>query len=72
MQSIPILDVGLHLASPSRSNGSLQLIYQNLHQEAAEGEACEEPKCCDCPCDQSCDHEEAEQALMKTNNYQFC
>lgn len=50
----------------------LQLIYQNLHQDIAEVEVCEEPKCCDCPCDQSCDHEEEEQTLMNTNNYQFC
>lgn len=49
-----------------------QLIYQNLHQDIAEVEVCEEPKCCDCPCDQSCDHEEEEQTLMNTNNYQFC
>lgn len=50
----------------------LQLIYQNLHQDIAEVEVCEEPKCCDCPCDRSCDHEEEEQTLMNTNNYQFC
>lgn len=50
----------------------LQLIYQNLHQDIAEVEVCEEPKCCDCPYDQSCDHEEEEQTLMNTNNYQFC
>lgn len=51
---------------------SLQLIYQNLHQDISEVEVCEEPKCCDCPCDQSCDHEEEEQTLINTNNYQFC
>lgn len=50
----------------------LQRVYQNLQQEAAEVDVCEEPKCCECPCDQSCDHEEEEQALIKTNNYQFC
>lgn len=50
----------------------MQLIYQNLHQDIAEVEVCEEPKYCDCPCDQSCDHEEEEQTLMNTNNYQFC
>lgn len=50
----------------------LQRIYQNLQRENAEVEVCEEPKCCDCPCDQSCDHEQEEQALMNTNNYQFC
>uniref|UniRef100_A0A665U136 receptor protein-tyrosine kinase n=1 Tax=Echeneis naucrates TaxID=173247 RepID=A0A665U136_ECHNA len=33
---------------------------------------CDEPKCCDGPYDQSCDHEEEEQPLMKANNYQFC
>ncbi|KAM3612984.1 uncharacterized protein V6R79_018301 [Siganus canaliculatus] len=49
-----------------------QLIYQNVQQEVTEGEVCDEPKCCDGPCDQSCDHEEEEQPLMKTNNYQFC
>uniref|UniRef100_A0A671WMV0 receptor protein-tyrosine kinase n=1 Tax=Sparus aurata TaxID=8175 RepID=A0A671WMV0_SPAAU len=40
--------------------------------DVTEGEVCDEPKCCDGPCDQSCDHEEEEQPLMKTNNYQFC
>ncbi|TMS17630.1 Macrophage colony-stimulating factor 1 receptor 1 [Larimichthys crocea] len=49
-----------------------QLIYQNVQQQVTEGEVCDEPKCCDGPCDQSCDHEEEEQPLMKTNNYQFC
>uniref|UniRef100_A0A4W6CCV8 receptor protein-tyrosine kinase n=1 Tax=Lates calcarifer TaxID=8187 RepID=A0A4W6CCV8_LATCA len=49
-----------------------QLIYQNVQQQVTEGEVCVEPKCCDGPCDQSCDHEEEEQPLMKTNNYQFC
>jgi hypothetical protein len=29
-------------------------------------------KFCDGSCDQSCEHEEEEQPLMKTNNYQFC
>lgn len=37
-----------------------------------EGEVSDESKCCDGPCDQSCDHEEEEEPLMKTNNYQFC
>uniref|UniRef100_A0A8C4EKW8 receptor protein-tyrosine kinase n=1 Tax=Dicentrarchus labrax TaxID=13489 RepID=A0A8C4EKW8_DICLA len=45
---------------------------QNVQQQVTEGEVCDEPKCCDGPCDQSCDHEEEEQPLMKTNNYQFC
>lgn len=49
-----------------------QLIYQNVEQSVTEGEVCDVPKCCDGPCDQSCDHEEEEQPLMKTNNYQFC
>uniref|UniRef100_A0A672YX94 receptor protein-tyrosine kinase n=1 Tax=Sphaeramia orbicularis TaxID=375764 RepID=A0A672YX94_9TELE len=49
-----------------------QLIYQNVQQQVTVGEVCDEPKCCDGPCDQSCDHEEEEQPLMKTNNYQFC
>ncbi|XP_033488782.2 macrophage colony-stimulating factor 1 receptor isoform X1 [Epinephelus lanceolatus] len=49
-----------------------QLIYQNVQQQVTEGEVCDEPKCCDGPCDQSCDHEEEEQPLIKTNNYQFC
>lgn len=49
-----------------------QQIYQNLQQQIEEGEEFEEPKCCDGPCDQSCDPEEEEQPLMKTNNYQFC
>ncbi|XP_051275539.1 macrophage colony-stimulating factor 1 receptor [Dicentrarchus labrax] len=52
--------------------GQEQLIYQNVQQQVTEGEVCDEPKCCDGPCDQSCDHEEEEQPLMKTNNYQFC
>lgn len=49
-----------------------QQIYQNLQQQVEEGDVFEEPKCCDGPCDQSCDPEEEEQPLMKTNNYQFC
>uniref|UniRef100_A0A665U153 receptor protein-tyrosine kinase n=1 Tax=Echeneis naucrates TaxID=173247 RepID=A0A665U153_ECHNA len=49
-----------------------QLIYQNVQQQVTEGEVCDEPKCCDGPYDQSCDHEEEEQPLMKANNYQFC
>ncbi|KAK2849203.1 hypothetical protein Q5P01_009037 [Channa striata] len=49
-----------------------QLIYQNMQQQVTEGEMCDEPQCCNGPCDQSCDHEEEEQPLMKTNNYQFC
>ncbi|KAF0039395.1 hypothetical protein F2P81_007630 [Scophthalmus maximus] len=49
-----------------------QLIYQNVQQQVTEGEVCDESKCCNGPCDQSCDHEEEEQPLMKTNNYQFC
>ncbi|XP_075337399.1 macrophage colony-stimulating factor 1 receptor isoform X1 [Odontesthes bonariensis] len=49
-----------------------EVIYQNVKQEVTEGEVCDEPKCCDGPCDQSCDPEEEEQPLMKTNNYQFC
>uniref|UniRef100_A0A8C9YNP2 receptor protein-tyrosine kinase n=1 Tax=Sander lucioperca TaxID=283035 RepID=A0A8C9YNP2_SANLU len=44
----------------------------NVQQQVTEGEVCDEPKCCDGPCDRSCDHEEEEQPLMKTNNYQFC
>lgn len=50
-----------------------QLIYRNVQPEqVTEGEGCDEPKCSDRPCDQSCDHEEEEEPLMKTNNYQFC
>ncbi|XP_077387869.1 macrophage colony-stimulating factor 1 receptor isoform X2 [Festucalex cinctus] len=60
-----------------------QLIYQNVQQhqhqqqpeqqqQVTESEECEPPKCCDGPCEQSCDPEEEEQPLMKTNNYQFC
>uniref|UniRef100_A0A8D3BZN4 receptor protein-tyrosine kinase n=1 Tax=Scophthalmus maximus TaxID=52904 RepID=A0A8D3BZN4_SCOMX len=45
---------------------------QNVQQQVTEGEVCDESKCCNGPCDQSCDHEEEEQPLMKTNNYQFC
>lgn len=47
-----------------------QLMYQNVQEQVTEGEGCDE--CFDSPCDQSCDHQEAEQPLMKTNNYQFC
>ncbi|CAL1613296.1 unnamed protein product [Knipowitschia caucasica] len=63
-----------------------QQIYENVRQpqpqpqeneessevsEGREGEECDLPKCC-ChgPCDQSCDREEEEQPLMKTNTYQ--
>ncbi|XP_019730349.1 macrophage colony-stimulating factor 1 receptor [Hippocampus comes] len=65
-----------------------QLIYQNVQQQQPEqqpqaeeqqqvtlGEECEDcdpPKCSDGPCELSCDPEEEEQPLMKTNNYQFC
>lgn len=49
-----------------------QLIYQNVQQQVTGGEVCDEPKCCEGPCDQSCDHKEEEQPLIKTNNYQFC
>ncbi|XP_026186109.1 macrophage colony-stimulating factor 1 receptor isoform X2 [Mastacembelus armatus] len=49
-----------------------QLIYQNVEQQVTEGEECGEPLCCDSPSDQTCDHEEEEVPLMKTNNYQFC
>lgn len=41
-------------------------------QQVTEGEECDELKCYNVPCDQSCDNEEEEQLLMKTNNYQFC
>lgn len=47
-----------------------QLMYQNVQEQVTEGEGCDE--CFDSPCDQSCDHQEEEQPLMKTNNYQFC
>lgn len=50
---------------------SQQLIYRNVQQEQVT-EGCDELKCYDRPCDQSCDHEEEEEPLMKTNNYQFC
>uniref|UniRef100_A0A3B3YD18 receptor protein-tyrosine kinase n=1 Tax=Poecilia mexicana TaxID=48701 RepID=A0A3B3YD18_9TELE len=49
-----------------------QVIYQNMQQEVTEADAYDKPKCHDGPCDQSCDHDEEEQPLMKTNNYQFC
>lgn len=60
--------------SPERApSDSQQLIYQNVEPEqVTEGEGCDEPKFYDRPCDQSCDHEEEEEPLMKTNNYQFC
>lgn len=65
-------DIGL--SSHHLADASPQLIYQNVQQQqqVTEGEECNEPKCYDGPCDQSCDHEEEEQPLMKTNNYQFC
>ncbi|KAM9375535.1 macrophage colony-stimulating factor 1 receptor [Pholidichthys leucotaenia] len=44
-----------------------KLIYQNVELQVAMGEGCDE-----CPCDQSCDHVEEDQPLIKTNNYQFC
>ncbi|KAM4622064.1 macrophage colony-stimulating factor 1 receptor [Polymixia lowei] len=47
-----------------------KLPYQNV--EVMVDEPCDEPKDRDGPCDQSCDHEEEEQPLIKTNNYQFC
>lgn len=47
-----------------------QVIYQNMQQEVTEVDAYD--KCHDGPYDQSCDHEEEEQLLIKTNNYQFC
>lgn len=50
---------------------SQQLIYRNVQPEQVT-EGCDELKCYDRPCDQSCDHEEEEEPLMKTNNYQFC
>lgn len=41
-----------------------------MKQEVGEGDADDKPKR---PCDQSCDHEEEQQPLMKSNNnYQFC
>uniref|UniRef100_A0A4W5L9H9 receptor protein-tyrosine kinase n=1 Tax=Hucho hucho TaxID=62062 RepID=A0A4W5L9H9_9TELE len=59
--------------------------YQNIQQQdmvIEELEPCDddddddgdddETKFCDGSCDQSCEHEEEEQPLMKTNNYQFC
>uniref|UniRef100_A0A8C8E154 receptor protein-tyrosine kinase n=1 Tax=Oryzias sinensis TaxID=183150 RepID=A0A8C8E154_9TELE len=49
-----------------------QVMYQNMQQQVPEGEECEDLKCYNIPCDQSCDNEEEEQLLMKTNNYQFC
>lgn len=62
--------VGMSLTPPNVMTP--QQIYQNLQQQVEEGEVFEEPKCGDGPCDQSCDPEEEEQPLMKTNNYQFC
>lgn len=41
-----------------------------MQQEVTEVDAYD--KCHDGPYDQSCDHEEEEQLLIKTNNYQFC
>ncbi|XP_048884828.1 macrophage colony-stimulating factor 1 receptor isoform X2 [Brienomyrus brachyistius] len=44
-------------------------------QDAPDGEPSESreaPKCCEGSYDQSCDQEEEEQPLMKTNNYKLC
>ncbi|KAJ8015320.1 hypothetical protein DPEC_G00024900 [Dallia pectoralis] len=58
-----------------------QVMYQNMEQEDMLGEELapchdkgdkEETVFCDGSCDPSCEHEEVEQPLMKTNNYQFC
>uniref|UniRef100_A0A8C8HEL8 receptor protein-tyrosine kinase n=1 Tax=Oncorhynchus tshawytscha TaxID=74940 RepID=A0A8C8HEL8_ONCTS len=52
--------------------------YQNIQQQdmvIEELEPCDDDDkttFCDGSCDQSCEHEEEEQPLMKTNNYQFC
>uniref|UniRef100_A0A7N9AY14 receptor protein-tyrosine kinase n=1 Tax=Mastacembelus armatus TaxID=205130 RepID=A0A7N9AY14_9TELE len=46
--------------------------HEQEQQQVTEGEECGEPLCCDSPSDQTCDHEEEEVPLMKTNNYQFC
>ena len=55
------------------NDSSLQLMYQNVQQQVLVQGACDEPKrACDGPCDPSCDHEEEEQPLMNSNNYQFC
>ncbi|KAF7668449.1 hypothetical protein LDENG_00011930 [Lucifuga dentata] len=45
--------------------------HPGQEQQVMGGEECDEPKCCESPRDQSCDHDEEEQPLMKTNNYQF-
>ncbi|XP_010895132.2 macrophage colony-stimulating factor 1 receptor isoform X3 [Esox lucius] len=55
-----------------------QVTYQNVQEQDMQGEELdpcaddEETKFCDGSCDQSCENEEEEQPLMKTNNYQFC
>lgn len=50
-----------------------QVIYQNVQeQQVTEDEVRDQAKCYGDRCDQSCDHVEEEQPLMKTNNYQFC
>lgn len=59
-------------SSHSANESSPQVIYQNVQQQIAEGQVCDESKGFNSPCDQSCDHKEEEQPLMKTNNYQFC
>ncbi|XP_030649990.1 macrophage colony-stimulating factor 1 receptor [Chanos chanos] len=51
-----------------------QVEYKNLQQDVLdeEPEPFEPSKYSDESCDQSCEQEEEEQPLMKTNNYQFC
>ncbi|XP_055782592.1 macrophage colony-stimulating factor 1 receptor 1-like isoform X2 [Salvelinus fontinalis] len=54
---------------------STLLSQQQQDMMVEELELCDdndEPKCCDGSCDQPCEHEEEEQPLVKTNNYQFC
>uniref|UniRef100_A0A8C7KU93 receptor protein-tyrosine kinase n=1 Tax=Oncorhynchus kisutch TaxID=8019 RepID=A0A8C7KU93_ONCKI len=45
---------------------------EHLDQELEPCDDDDKTTFCDGSCDQSCEHEEEEQPLMKTNNYQFC
>lgn len=56
----------------SQQHQNIQLQQDMMVEELELCDDNDEPKCCDGSCDQSCEHEEEEQPLVKTNNYQFC
>ncbi|CAB1337048.1 unnamed protein product [Coregonus sp. 'balchen'] len=57
---------------PDQQHQNVQLQQDMMVEELEPCDDDDEPKCCDGSCDQLCEHEEEEQPLMKTNNYQFC